>query len=600
MNQNAESILARVFPRLLNMIVMLVQKPVSLIWDPTIETASTDCQAHVRLSPNPFLDGLEKIGFGSAIHEGGHILWTPNGVKLLQRAHQQGGESRRHILNIIIDRKDDKLTSCHAPGRADLLRSRMLYIATMTIRKELLQRDERFVDYTNADFDRILHNFKPRDVWEDFFFAAKWGKTARYAQTRRAMRKIRMSKLLTASGTELLWMAQKIHEILGEPVEETQEKREEQASRSGLLVSGSGGKKKKKRSKKSGKSAKTEPPKKNDGQRFDQKTMRALPSSDQKKAVEKFIKLARIAYAIEQGFTGTSIDPEIAKLIEQIIAQHLSHARSEAMKKMRRLLRREFVWPGALSTGETDTIEIKKVKPNVRHAAEHARLETAIRPYLARLLAQLRKIDSPSEYELSGLHEGDDLDLTDSARIAAGFSPTYTEIVVEYKLDAEIGLALDCSGSMYGNKLEFAKRLVKLFSLGITAKSPELQGRVWAFNSYAIFDYGPINLLSGFVSVEADGGNSDTHLLKIAGKELLASNKKRKVLIVVCDDGPDNLAEAKRLAQELLDRGILVIHILVGVHATPDVYPVEMLFTTMEECLENFGPLIVDIIKNLR
>jgi hypothetical protein len=89
-------------------------------------------------------------------------------------------------------------------------------------------------------------------------------------------------------------------------------------------------------------------------------------------------------------------------------------------------------------------------------------------------------------------------------------------------------------------------------------------------------------------------------MLKMVGSRILKSTKRRKVMIVLCDDGPDNMEEARKLSSQLMARGVVVVHMLVGVHGTPDIYPIELLYTSMNECLEEFGELIETIVRHLR
>ena len=158
---------------------------------------------------------------------------------------------------------------------------------------------------------------------------------------------------------------------------------------------------------------------------------------------------------------------------------------------------------------------------------------------------------------------------------------------------------MDTDSSLF-SVLSVAKQIGVAFSEAINSLEPMCTGRTWAFNSKAISDFGKPSSSSGFVTIEGSGGNSDTHMLAVVGKELAKSHKRRKVLLVLCDDGPDDMALAKQLSQQLMARGIIVIHLLVGVHGTPDIYPVELLYTSMEECLLEFGDLLETIIKNLK
>ncbi|MDA0208304.1 MAG: hypothetical protein O3B64_02780 [bacterium] len=95
-------------------------------------------------------------------------------------------------------------------------------------------------------------------------------------------------------------------------------------------------------------------------------------------------------------------------------------------------------------------------------------------------------------------------------------------------------------------------------------------------------------------------GNSDTHMLQIVGPALAQSEHKRKVLLTLCDDGPDSVPQVRRLTDMLMARGILAVHLMVGVHGTSSIYPIELIYTSMEECLDQFGELIETIITHVR
>lgn len=102
------------------------------------------------------------------------------------------------------------------------------------------------------------------------------------------------------------------------------------------------------------------------------------------------------------------------------------------------------------------------------------------------------------------------------------------------------------------------------------------------------------------MKIDGEAGNSDTHMLTVAAQKLRESKRKRKVLIMLCDDGPDDLKLAARIARELKEQGIIVIHMFVGVHGTPNIYPTELLFSTMEDCLNSFGDILETVVKNLK
>jgi len=171
---------------------------------------------------------------------------------------------------------------------------------------------------------------------------------------------------------------------------------------------------------------------------------------------------------------------------------------------------------------------------------------------------------------------------------------------MERDIEAEIHLAIDSSLSMDGDKIYNAKRIVALFTEAILTLEPKLVGRVWSFDSCEICDFGAVSRESGFVNIEVRGGNSDTHLLSYVGEVLTRSQKRQKILILLCDDGPDDIRKASEVARQFTARGVMVIHIMIGVHGVPDMYPIELLYTSMEECLIGFGDLLTTLIKHLR
>lgn len=547
-DERAVKILEREFPILCNDIGMLVCRPFTLIWDSTISTASTDCKAEIMLSPRFFIEGHRDVGYGTAYHECGHIRHSPYGVKLLQRCDKEGGSIRRMIMNIILDRKDDMLTVKDASGFAVLLRLRLTYICTMTRREELKEELQRRGIVDERDIIAILKHFKPRDCYEDFFFAAKWHKSPRFKEVSQVMKKyLARRRLLNASPAYLFWVAEQIHKRLGDPPERKED---------------------------------------NDNSRF--------------------ATLMALALLVERGESPPfgegrmKLSPSLAQALKQMVQRYLATARTSGLKGLiQRLKTMGMVHAGPLSTGGTKKVPLKKVKPGAQYASAYHSLLTEVESQIYPLTQRLRKIDNPSEFEIFGQDEGE-LDLSESARIATGLTGFHLETVTERDIDAEIHLALDCSGSMAGEKLHSAKKLAVVFSEAISILAPACAGRLWAFNAEAIYDFGPPSNMSGFVTIEGEAGNSDTHMLKEVGSQLGKSQKRRKVLLVLCDDGPDDMKEAKKLSHQLMARGVVVVHLLVGVHGTPSIYPFELLYASMDECLNEFGDLIESIVKNLK
>lgn len=530
--EKAAKILEAELPRLCNDIAMLVRRPFRFIWDPSQETACTDCVAEIRVAPWPFIEGRRQVGYGMVYHESGHILWSPYGAQTLTRAQQQGGPSLNYIVNLILDRKDDILTMREAEGFVEDIRRRLPYLCTLHLR---LLNKSRIAGKDDAEQLRFLSRIRPKDLYEDFFYACKWHRRPRFKDVRRAMRVIRNRKLLNAGPDQLLWMARRIREILG-PMPKDQ-----------------------------------------------------LPPED----------ASRLHFFLAS--QGIKLSPALAKAIKRVIQNFVSSCRKQALSQMIKLIKSGgHIHPGPISTGVKEgAVPVKKMPPDPQHAEENQRLLKEMESQIAELIRRLKQIDNPSEFTLYGQEEGE-LDLDESARIATGLGGIYKETILERDIDAEIHLAVDCSGSMSGQKLKDAKKVALVFSRAIEALHPVCTGRIWAFSSRAIYDFGEPHPNSALVTMEGEEANSDTHMLSLAGRTLSRSTKRRRVLIVLGDDGPDNIEEAGRLSRLLAARGIAVIHVLVGVHGTPDIYPVEILYTSMEECLSEIGDLLETIIKNLR
>jgi hypothetical protein len=244
-------------------------------------------------------------------------------------------------------------------------------------------------------------------------------------------------------------------------------------------------------------------------------------------------------------------------------------------------------------------VPVVEILPAAQYAAGYQKFYASIQSWIEPLIRKLRRLDSPSEYSLYGQDEGD-IDFSEVARIATGLRGFREKIVTVRDINAEIHLAFDCSGSMSGEKLESAKEIGTAFCEAILTMQHNIAGRLWGYNSTKICDFGPPSRSSGFVALESDAGNSDTHMLAVAGKALANSTKRRRVLLMLCDDGPDNMEKARELSHQLLARGIIVVHLLVGVHGTPHIFPFELVYTSMDECLEEFGDLLIEIICNLK
>ena len=534
------ALLEREFPYLCNDVAMIINRPFRFIWDPRVETAATDCKADIFMNPYYFVKGFEQVGYGSVYHEAGHILFSPFGPELLKRAMDKEDRTLYHILQIMLDRKDDILLADDSPGFAKALRGRLLYLCV----NSRYEKYEGFLTkrgMNKAQMYQFLRNWPAEDVYEDFFFAAKWHKSPKFKETRRAMKQLRRKILVTATPEEFYWRALKVKNILGE--------------------------------------------------------WQIRNSEDERPEIEFWLFSQFFSnFARGKG----ELPKALLKALRQIAKLHVATVRNTGLKQLAQKLKSlNMVHPGPISVGLKNNVKVKKVKADSANHALYQKYLQQNRELLKPLMRKFRFLENPEYSELYSQYEGD-LDMDEAAGIALGFPDVFTETIVERNIDAEIHLAVDTSGSMSESKLEKAKRIATLFTEAILRLSPACEGHLWGFSSEAVYDFGPASRDSGFVNLEGEGANSDTHMLKSAGSKLARSTKRRKVLLVLCDDGPDEIALVRKMTQQLLARGIIVVHFMVGVHHVPDIYPIELIYTSMEECLEEFGTALQVVVRNLR
>lgn len=582
-------ILKRIVPSFLNHLVAITGRPVRLIWDRTNPTAATDCVAQIWMNPGFFLsddERMQRTGWGTGYHECGHIRNSPYGTRLMAQAYADGGATRRHLMNIIVDRKDDALTSMQNPGFAPCLRDRMLYIGTMSLREQYRDLVCDLFE-TEEELAKFLRNWRPKTPFEDFFFAAKWGKRPRHKATHKAMKYVSMRKLLSARPDELLQICEKVHMILGEP-ERSEQDAHHEPERTTMLVLVAPG----------------------DGEEDESGEFVAAilfgdedddcdgDATEQERA---FNALCRTAMRVELGVNSIESDHPLAgQIIGHILVLHVGTQRHKQMQKLEQMMQQAgIVFPGPLSVGKKSSVPVKVLKPSAANREKFLESRSYVQEHVDALLRKLQQLETPSMYTLWGQDEGD-IDTSEAARIAVGLGGFRYQDVQERDLDLALHFALDCSGSMSGNKLIQAKRIATLFVSAVQAKRECIDGHLWGYSSRAIYDCGEATPESSFINLSGEDANSDTHMLAHVGAELAKSSRQRKVLIVLCDDGPDSIAEAREISEALIEKGIIVIHILIGVHGSPDIFPIEILFSTMDECIESFGDLIYTILSNLR
>lgn len=324
-----------------------------------------------------------------------------------------------------------------------------------------------------------------------------------------------------------------------------------------------------------------------------------LPPIKQYQQEEGFMLYMR---GIDQIERGPRLTPKQIQQIKQLQKNILQVERKDELGALQKFLaqakKNQGNQPCSIPPHQLNLTKTEIIKPS-KDAGKYQEVLSNINNHVNALRNALERIDSPVESTVRFQEEGE-LDHLNLSRLVLGFKDCFETTVMERDLDVEIHLALDQSGSMMGKKINYARQLGVLFNEAILSKKTFIDGHIWGYYSNdqaIIYDYGSCTKNNPVVTAQADGGNADWEMLSIIAKNLAKSRRQQKVIIVVGDDGPSDSQKVNQLATKLAGHGIPTIHIMVGVFAAPKIYPVELLFQDFPELIQNFGKILLTILK---
>ena len=378
-------------------------------------TAATDCVSTVYINPRYFVADDQSLGYGIVYHEGGHIMYSPEGVALLRKARERGnafrinekptpqGDLMVHIVNILLDRKDDRATAKARPGIALTLRRRLTTICSLGVAEsergcidqhlDSLEKGSKKIDREKERL-RILGSVKPSNVGEDFFMTVKWGKRAHTPEGHRARRYLAKHPFThNTPHNEVLRTAEHIIDILcNAPTEQDLDRLNPQEYRE----------------------------KKEHAERR------------RKELTGKLAQPVRLAMRMEHG-EGISQDPGAARLnglAARVMIQFLQSGRKKSVDQLLQQLKFPSRMAGVGPTVRPPKVKLTKVPQDPKHAPFYETLRAGLEPEIRLLVERLRRLDSPTEYTLFGQDDGE-LDPSEAARIATGLPGIYTDTVEE-------------------------------------------------------------------------------------------------------------------------------------------------------------------------
>ena len=172
-----------------------------------------------------------------------------------------------------------------------------------------------------------------------------------------------------------------------------------------------------------------------------------------------------------------------------------------------------------------------------------------------------------------------DIDDDELWRWAAGDDRVFSQKIIDAKPDVLMGLLVDLSGSMSGEKLDIAQRLAQVFVFSLHDQEG-IETRVWGHTAdvdeteadvFRIWEPGdPLSRL-GLISSLPHSNNADGHAIAYCAKQMFDAPQPEKVLVVLSDGlphahgygGTPAMAHIRAVCRWAQIRGVRVIQIAI-------------------------------------
>jgi uncharacterized protein with von Willebrand factor type A (vWA) domain len=233
-----------------------------------------------------------------------------------------------------------------------------------------------------------------------------------------------------------------------------------------------------------------------------------------------------------------------------------------------------------------------------KHVAITASVRKQIRS-LRRYLEQLGR----TMIEEFAVRRGSRLDILQARKMA--FRPTANLLVHvhdEYRPDLYLGVLIDRSGSMNGDKIERAKTFATLIAESARGL-PDIMGHVNAFDDDTFYRLGDFKR-PAISTLESGGGNNDAGALHRAATLALQSGKKNRLIIMVSDGSPTECTfeSLKALVEKLTRRyGIVCAQVAVeSIHEIAFPNFVDLSQYSLDEAVSRFGRMLMRLTADWR
>lgn len=232
----------------------------------------------------------------------------------------------------------------------------------------------------------------------------------------------------------------------------------------------------------------------------------------------------------------------------------------------------------------------------------HAAIAATVRKQTRALRGYLERLGKTTVEEFA-VRRGSRLDILQARKIV--FRPTANLLVHvhdEYRPDLYLGVLIDRSGSMAGDKIERAKAFGIL--LAESARGlPGISGHVNAFDEDTFYRLGDFRHCA-VAALESGGGNNDAGALHKAALLALKSGKKNRLIIMISDGSPTRCSfEALKALVEKLTRHYGIVCAQVAVETMSHIaFPhfVDLSQYPLDEAVSRFGRLLMKLTSDWR
>ncbi len=244
-------------------------------------------------------------------------------------------------------------------------------------------------------------------------------------------------------------------------------------------------------------------------------------------------------------------------------------------------------------SGTTKTGQVHNVHANPK--AYVPALER-VRQYVAPLRRILFELALPQVRVEHALDEGE-LDFDALSVLVTGGRDCMMREDEDLKLDVAICFVNDVSGSR--NADTRGTDLGVAFNEALLHPPQGVESHFLAFHD-DVFNCGGACPHNGIASVQVAGSTNEAVALQEAGRILTKSGRRRKIVFVACDGGPNDARAVEKECRALMSHGILPVRLLIGVDAAPRSYPVELFFSDYAELFGDLQSLFRSLLAAAR